>query len=1421
MKKHLYLVLIFFSFSGLVLGSKRYASPNGSASNSGDSPSSPWNLTFAIGSSSSLAPGDSLILMDGIYEGNFTSTVNGASNNPIYILPANEGKAIIDLSKNRTSGVGITLEGNYTWIIGIHVTSSTLIRKEEALDEFTGVQYESGIVNFGDNNRIINCWVYDVVGGGLSLWRSGLNLEVYGSIIFNNGSQSELVGTGHGMYIQHDRPDQPKIIENNFVFQNAVRGINIYTTNPKNGGVIVSRNVSFNTGVISTFDQSLYRAFHNFVISSRNNESFEITVDSNIFYSDLQGGRLNPDLINNVALGRNDPVTRDIKFRENILFGGGNMVELKPINSLTFQGNKLFNAHDNFFAFFGNSSSFPNSTWDQNTYRNIANNPKPFQQLSFSEWTTDFSPFDKGSSYSTSPPTSREVLVTQNKYDPLRFHVSILNFSDSELIEIDFSEYEEFKGSEYEIRDVQNPFDPNQKVKGTFEGNSISFPMNWTKSLQPKGNMPFQVVHTDSTFGTFLLVFKKKENEPVDFPVVKDSISIFLNIEGKVLLTSQDFLVEQPSEPFVYSSSKGFDFDCSDLGKNELLITLKNSRTSEEKTVPIDVWIVDNLPPDFEATDANLPFDKTVGKVQLDPGSFYIREEFIYENCLVPGGVTIDLSKTEITCADFKPDGTYEPIDVSITLTDRSGNSTTKVRKVNLNVFESDKVSVTPTEAVNGQPLTITLGDELKFTVKYWVRSYNGETTNLLNQTGKSLFATLPGIYFAVLDLDGGCEVRSEEVFLAIEAQEWPTPKSEVKLILNESGTAILAPQDLFDSWPVEPEGIVFDLSKREFSCDNIGNNEVKLTLKKSDGQSKIFTINVLVEDSTPPILITKIPELAFDLIKGELVLNPEIFVSSLKDNCGIKSLELSKTKITCDDYDSPLELVLTAVDLSGNITSEVLTISVSHFESKKISISPESGSEFFAGKAAEIRLGEEFGFTLLGWYRNGQLIQGEKGKAILTEESGTYWATLVSNDGGCEVESQRTEITFNALPYGEVKESITLILGPDGKADLGVADVFVSWPLSDPTLEISLSKTNFSCENIGESEVGIVIKNQAGQTWNESVKVIVKDQTSPVLVTKNTSFSLDVTKGFLEITPEMLLVEFGDNCGIKSLTLSKNKFTCEDLGKEFSIEIRAEDSSGNVKEVVSQVKIDRQEAEQVNISGSSTFCAGESGVLELSSPYAFEVVRWRRNGSEIQGQTGKTLEVVESGVYHAVIRYDGGCLSETKEFEVKVNPLPVGEIEVDGNILTAPEGDYTYQWFRNGAKLEGETSRMFTAELMGEYFVELASLAGCKANLEAVTLTISGLFNRPVNVAKDLKIYPNPASDRVILELPDGVLSEKPSILLYASDGKEVTNSVQMTVLNGTEVDILVNRLAKGTYLIWVIAQNQETYLGKLIILN
>ncbi|MBN7811938.1 metallophosphoesterase [Algoriphagus sp. H41] len=695
---------------------------------------------------------------------------------------------------------------------------------------------------------------------------------------------------------------------------------------------------------------------------------------------------------------------------------------------------------------------------------------------------------------------------------------------------------------------------------------------------------------------------------------------------------------------------------------------------------------------------------------------------------------------------------------------------------------------------------------------------------------GNKTFAQIdfePVYAFPVLDQNYNLQrverrVYDDKLRILVELEEQvvsPDFLSEISLELDENGKASTALKDYLKN-EVQADWTASFSRRTEYSCADLEGTENELKISDSKGNSWTKVVLVKVKDTTAPKINLKTHNLQFDLAKGFLEIKAEDFVSSVTDNCGVKTLAINKTRISCSEYHLPMEVVIEAIDHSGNQSREVLVLSLPSIESQKISISPESGSQYTVGQKAEIRLGSEFEFTLEGWYRNGQRLDIEKGNAILTGEPGTYWARLYPKGSDCAVESRKTEIRFADVPW-KIKESVELVLGAEGKAELRPQDVLVTWPLADTSLEVTLGQTLFSCENLGESQVTVWIKKPGGDTWELKVPVLVKDETKPVLVPKNISLELDVMKGVAEISPQMLLSESGDNCGIKSLTISKNRFVCEDASKEFSVTIRAEDTSGNVTEAVAQVSVVRSEPEKVAISGPQLFCQGEKAVLALSSSKAFEVVRWRRNGVEVPGQTGKALEVSEAGSYHAVIRYVGGCLSETAAFEVQVAPKPVGEIVVDGNVLRAPEGSFSYQWYRNGEKISGATSRTFTANESGDYSVELRNEAGCAAMLKAFTLTISGLIGKPVSQALELKLYPNPASDRVLVELPDGALAGGPQIQLFSTEGKEVTGSVAIAVLDDSKLEISLNRMAKGTYLIWIVGEGQKTYFGKLMILN
>ncbi len=673
--------------------------------------------------------------------------------------------------------------------------------------------------------------------------------------------------------------------------------------------------------------------------------------------------------------------------------------------------------------------------------------------------------------------------------------------------------------------------------------------------------------------------------------------------------------------------------------------------------------------------------------------------------------------------------------------------------------------------------------------------------------------------------------VYTDPVRIMVELKITDTPvlpqfKTSIQVELTSQGTAETMPSDYLSN-TVQPDWSFTFSRNTLFTCSDLGLKEILVTVKNAQNQEWSSKVTVEVEDNIAPDFEATDAFLAFDKVIGKVIIDPESFYirqEFITENCldnGGVSIDFDKKELTCADLTGdPILVKITLTDRSGNATSKIRKVTLNPIESKKVSVNPVDSYQGILGETVEIKLGEEFEFVVDSWIKDGQIITGETGKTLLATQSGTYWAR-VKPTGGCLVETKLVTLTLLPKPYGPLKPTVELDLNSSGKATLSPSQVFVTWPQSNTSLSFTLSQTEFTCQDIGEREVNLTIKNQTCQTWTEKVKVLVRDREAPVLIVKNLELDFDVQKGFVELMPEDFINSLTDNCSIKQLTISRNEATCEDLGKEIPILVRAEDDQGNISEVNAILILKRIENQRVDLKGVAQFCEGEKGSLELSSTAAFEVVRWKRNGVEIPGQVGKTLEVTESGKYQAVIRYVGGFISESSDFEVTVNPKPTGEISIGGNILRAPEGNFTYQWFRNGEKIIGANSQLLTVDQMGDYFVELTSSFGCISRLKPVTMTISGLGNPWVIIPKELKIYPNPASSRVFVEVPEDSAVDLPVVQIFSLDGKELTEAVQLIKISSFWLELDISSLSSGTYLVWIQGDSQNTYFGKIILLK
>jgi len=239
-----------------------YARPNGIASGAGDI-NNPWSLGWALSSSNTtLQPGDTVWLLPGTYgDSTFTATKGGTTASPIVYRQHSSGRATIN------GRLKVSSSAHDLWFWGFEVTQLT------RHDGWYGIESYAPAIKY------INLVIHDVNKSGMIInWPSG-STEVYGSIMYNNGS-ADHPNLDHGIYVQGTSPNTQQI-EQNVFFNNLAYGVHSYggPSDPALGGVNVRDNVSFNNGTICT--------------------GCGYAAKGNIFVGDERGGASNIQIIEN------------------------------------------------------------------------------------------------------------------------------------------------------------------------------------------------------------------------------------------------------------------------------------------------------------------------------------------------------------------------------------------------------------------------------------------------------------------------------------------------------------------------------------------------------------------------------------------------------------------------------------------------------------------------------------------------------------------------------------------------------------------------------------------------------------------------------------------------------------------------------------------------------------------------------------------------------------------------------------------------------------------------------------------------------------------------------------------------------------------------------------------------------------------
>ncbi len=220
--------------------------------------------------------------------------------------------------------------------------------------------------------------------------------------------------------------------------------------------------------------------------------------------------------------------------------------------------------------------------------------------------------------------------------------------------------------------------------------------------------------------------------------------------------------------------------------------------------------------------------------------------------------------------------------------------------------------------------------------------------------------------------------------------------------------------------------------------------------------------------------------------------------------------------------------------------------------------------------------------------------------------------------------------------------------------------------------------------------------------------------------------------------------------------------------------------------------------------------CVGTTETLSFTDSEGYDNYQWTLDGENIEGETGTSIELTESGLYSANVIFNGDCAIATSEIEAIFNTPVEPVVSASMNILIGNNAA-SWQWFLDGNPIAGATEQSFTVLESGSYALETVDENGCTAISLGEQIVISGIYDTESGV---VQILPNPFSDNLELRLTTDASTA--AWRIFDVTGKSVAQA-QNTATNGS-VFVDTQDWASGMYFLEVILNGNFVVVEKVV---
>lgn len=408
-------------------------------------------------------------------------------------------------------------------------------------------------------------------------------------------------------------------------------------------------------------------------------------------------------------------------------------------------------------------------------------------------------------------------------------------------------------------------------------------------------------------------------------------------------------------------------------------------------------------------------------------------------------------------------------------------------------------------------------------------------------------------------------------------------------------------------------------------------------------------------------------------------------------------------------------------------------TISVTVRPSPTASITPNGSLSFCEGGTVRLDANTGTGFSYQ-WKKDDSDLPGAVNPFYVATESGLY-TVVVTNSSGCSSVAPEIMVDVSPLP-----QALIFANGPVTFCEGNFVALIASngsgysyqWRLDDVDIPGANSSTYLAYES---GHYSVEIRNPS-QCYNVSNIINVTANPLPdaeVIPMGPTSFCVGGSV-LLSATPGVGLNYIWRKNSAIIPGANMANYNATEAGT-YTVQVTNSNNCSATSTPVIVTIFDRPQA-VINPHGPTTFCQGDSVLLDANTGLTGVFYQWRKGGVNIQGATSPGYIARDTGSYSVRVYTSNDCSSISTELRITINPSPSSSISTQG-LSPICEGDSviliantnngnSYQWQHNDTDIPGATAPNFIAKSDGLYTVIISNQFNCYRESQAFALTVN-----------------------------------------------------------------------------------------------